>query len=75
MKVLEGGETRANGDRRYREARERAGLKPEEACVKLGISIGTLYNWEGGKTKPDAHDIRVMAETYGTSADYLLGID
>ena len=43
--------------------------------MKLGISIGTLYNWEGGKTKPDAHDIRVMAETYGTSADYLLGID
>lgn len=61
-------------DKRYREARERAGLKPEEACVRLGISIGTLYNWEGGKTTPDADNVRAMATVYQTSADYLLGI-
>ena len=61
-------------DKRYREARERAGLKPEEACVRLGISIGTLYNWEGGKTTPAADNVRAMATVYQTSADYLLGI-
>lgn len=64
----------SNEKRRYREARERAGLKPEEACVRLGISISTLYNWEKGRTKPDARDLRAMAEAYGTSADYLLGM-
>ena len=64
----------AIGDKRYKEARERAGLRPEEACAKLGISIGTLYNWESGKTKPDANDIVNMSLTYDASSDYLLGL-
>lgn len=70
-----GGDYMVNGEKRYREARESSGLKPEEVCVKLGISIGTLYNWESGKTVPGANDVRNMAELYAVSADYLLGID
>ena len=61
-------------DKRYEEARKNAGLKREEACVKLGISFGTLINWESGRTKPDANNVRDMALTYGVSADYLLGL-
>jgi len=58
----------------YRKARHDAGVKPEEACTKLGISITTLYNWENELTKPDANNIREMAKLYGVSADYLLGL-
>ena len=60
--------------KKYRQARKDAGIKPEEACTKLGISITTLYNWENEITKPDANNIRDMAELYEVSADYLLGI-
>jgi DNA-binding transcriptional regulator YiaG len=32
--------------------RERAGLKHEALAAKLGVSLGTLTNWERGRTKP-----------------------
>ena len=60
--------------KRYSQARKDAGLRREQACVKLNISIGTLANWESGKTKPDANNIRDMAMLYQVSSDYLLGI-
>ena len=61
-------------EKRYSEARKNAGLRREQACVKLDISIGTLINWESGKTKPDANNIRNMAKLYGVTSDYLLGL-
>lgn len=61
-------------EKKYREARNGAGLKPEEACASLRVSITTLYNWESGKTQPDANNIKAMARLYSVSADYLLGI-
>lgn len=61
-------------EKRYFEARKNAGLRREQACAKLDISIGTLTNWETGKTKPDANNIRNMAKLYGVSSDYLLGL-
>lgn len=60
--------------RNYEEARKKAGLRREEACAKMHISIGTLMNWETGRTNPDANALRNMAETYKVSADYLLGL-
>lgn len=62
------------GEKKYRQARNDAGIKPERAAVQLGVSLHTLYNWERGDTKPDANNIRDMARLYGVSADYLLGI-
>lgn len=60
--------------KRYAEARKNAGLRKEEACVRLGISYSTLSNWEAGRTKPGANNIRDMVREYGVSADYLLGL-
>ena len=61
-------------EKRYSQARKEAGITREQACVTLHISIGTLANWESGKTKPDANNIRDMAVLYDVSSDYLLGI-
>ena len=58
----------------YAGARKKAGMKREEACVKLGVSFGTIVNWETGKTKPDANNLRDMARIYKVSADVLLGL-
>jgi transcriptional regulator with XRE-family HTH domain len=61
-------------EKKYRDARKMAGIRAEEACTKLGVSITTLYNWENGITTPDANKLREMALMYGVSADYILGL-
>lgn len=60
--------------RRYREMRERAGLKAEQACVGLGISYSTLMNYEGERTRPTDEVIANMSTLYGCSLYDLLGI-
>lgn len=59
----------------YRKARTDAGVKPEQAATALGVSISTLFNWERGTTNPDANKVKAMAELYGVSPDYLLGME
>ena len=58
----------------YREARRRAGLRPEEVCASLGVSVTTLMGWERGETSPKGPTIADMAKMYGVSTDALLGI-
>jgi len=60
---------------RYRKARKDASIRLEQASASLGVSVTTLLNWENGKTKPNAKNIRDMAELYDVSADYLIGIN
>ena len=59
---------------KYEEARKNAGMSREQAAYMLGVSLGTIANWESGRTKPDANNVRDMAKTYKVSSDFLLGI-
>lgn len=61
-------------EQNYRKARKDAGVKIEQAAAHLEVSISTLLNWETGKTKPNAQNIKAMAELYNVSADYLIGL-
>ena len=61
-------------EKKYREARKGAGIRPETAASKLGVSITTLLNWERGDTVPNADSIANMAKLYGVTTDYLLGL-
>lgn len=61
-------------EQNYRKARKAAGVKIEQAAARLEVSITTLMNWETGKTKPKAQNIKAMAELYNVSADYLIGL-
>ena len=58
----------------YRKARKDASIRVETAASNLGVSITTLLNWECGDTKPNAENIRAMAELYKVTSDYLLGM-
>lgn len=60
--------------KRYRQARRDAGITAESAAAKLGVSITTLFSWEREDTKPNANNLRDMAQLYGVTADYLLGL-
>lgn len=59
---------------RFKERREQLHLTAEEAAVKVGCTLGTLYSWERGDTKPHADSLAKMAKAYAVSADWLLGL-
>ncbi|MGI5970751.1 MAG: helix-turn-helix domain-containing protein [Oscillospiraceae bacterium] len=49
-------------------ARVNAGLTIKEAAAKIGVSVGTLRNYEKGATYPDVARLEAIERLYG--ADY-----
>lgn len=49
--------------------RVNAGMKQDEAAKKIGIYIGTLRNYESGKTFPDTRTIERICNVYGAEYD------
>lgn len=60
---------------RFKERREDLHITAEQAASAIGVTVGTLYSWERGDTKPNAEPLRRMAIAYDVSADWLLGLD
>ena len=59
---------------RIRELREDMDLRQADVSQKTGIDQRTLSNYETGKTNPDSFAIIKLAEFFGVTTDYLLGI-
>ena len=59
---------------RLRECREEAGLSQKYVALTLGVKEPSVSNWENGKTRPKHDNLRALAELYGVSTDYLLGL-
>ena len=59
---------------RIKELREDRDLRQIDVADKTGIDQRTLSNYETGKTNPDSYSIIKLAEFYGVSCDYLLGV-
>ena len=59
---------------RLRELRKEKGVSQQQCSEELGISKSAIGYWETGDTLPDAKSVAQMAEYYGVSADYLLGL-
>lgn len=53
-------------------ARVNSGLTQSEAATSLGISKGTLSNYEQYRTKPDIELSKRMATLYGCSVDDII---
>ncbi len=60
---------------RLKELREDRDLLQKEVAEITGIEQRTLSNYETGKTNPDSETIIKLAEFYGVSCDYLLGVN
>lgn len=54
--------------------RIRLGLTAEEAARSIGVSKNTLASWEQNKRSPDGTYLARMAEIFGCTVDYLLGL-
>ena len=53
-------------------ARVNAGMIQADAARKLGISKGTLSNYEKYKTIPDMEMAKRIADLYGTSVNNII---
>lgn len=59
---------------RIRELREDRDLRQIDVAQATGIDQKTLSNYETGRTNPDSYAIVRLADFFGVSCDYLLGV-
>lgn len=58
---------------RFREARIRAGKTVTQVAKDLGVSQGTVSNWDMERKLPSIETLVTLADYYGVTTDYLLG--
>ncbi len=59
---------------RVKKMREQCGLTQAELAKKLGISRSSVNAWEMGISVPSTQYIVELAQLFGVSTDYLLGL-
>lgn len=59
---------------RIKELREDNDLRQIDVAKATNIDQKTLSNYETGKTNPDSFAIIKLAEFFGVTCDYLLGV-
>lgn len=55
--------------------RKEKGLSQYELAARLGFSRGKLANYEQGTRQPDFDTLKLIADYFEVSTDYLLGRD
>ena len=59
---------------RIKDLREDRDLRQIDVAKATGLDQKTLSNYETGKTNPDSYAIIRLAEFFGVTCDYLLGV-
>lgn len=59
---------------RIRELREDRDLRQIDVANATGLDQKTLSNYETGRTNPDSYAIVRLADFFGVTCDYLLGV-
>ena len=59
---------------RIKALREDRDLRQVDVAEQTGIDQRTLSNYETGKTNPDSYAIIKLAQFFGVTCDYLLGV-
>lgn len=61
--------------KRFKEARLNKKIKISDAAELLGVTPPTICSWESERKSPTIDMLLKIAELYGVTPDYLLGID
>ena len=54
--------------------RKKSGWSQEELAEKLNVTRQSVSKWEGAQSIPDLEKILQLAQIFGVSTDYLLGL-
>lgn len=60
--------------KRLKELRESRDLRQNDLAKACGVAVASYANWEQGRALPPINKIPVLADFFGVSADYLLGV-
>ena len=52
--------------------RSNTGMKQSEFAKAIGVTLGTVSNWEKGKTEPTVTQLRKIAEISGIPYEYII---
>lgn len=52
-------------------ARVNAKMSQKDAATALGVNVSTIYNWEKGKTSPDADKFKELCHIYDCPMDLI----
>lgn len=58
-----------------KQLRKKKGLTQQGLAEKLGVTYRTIQNWESGLNQISIGKAKQLAEYFGVSVDYLLGLD
>lgn len=58
---------------KFKEARMRSGIAQKTVADMLNISVQSVSNWENDSRSPSKKNIKLLAEIYGVSVEYLMG--
>lgn len=58
---------------RLKTLRQNNQMTQQQLADLIGVSQGTVGNWESGARRPDSGMLVALAELFGVSTDYLLG--
>lgn len=59
---------------RFKELRTERRLSQVETAVMLGVSKGIISLWETGQREPNMSSLIAIAQKFGVSIDYLVGL-
>ena len=59
---------------RIKELRKARGLRQADVARETCIDQKTLSNYEIGRTNPDSYSVTLLADFFGVTAVYLLGL-
>lgn len=60
---------------RLRELRQEKGLSMKQLAKELDTTDAAISNWENEINEPKISYLKAIAQYFGVSADYLLGIE
>ena len=59
---------------RLKELRTERGVGQVELASRIGVSKGIISLWENGLREPTMSNIIALAQYFGVSSDYLIGL-
>lgn len=58
----------------YEKLRLQKGVSTYQVCKDTGITSGTITNWKMGRYKPKADKLKLLADYFGVTLEYLMGV-